>query len=224
METEFADDVDDALEQFEEKESSGSTAMARRRIQEAMLGCHLDLATKEDRARFTKQLIDQYSTVSQGQLRREAETLGVLARGAGATRSGMARMIADQHIAEVRPKEAERKREKAKVNAAKPPRGPRPTYPAEIKAAAKRAAELLGPGFVPGPKQHLAVRAVVADRDPAKLVGMTRLSLEKYAKDGSIAKPARARLKGLADQVGDVGARNRNLAAILVVMIEEKAA
>jgi hypothetical protein len=202
----------------------GACSMADTRRDEAREGLSPDLATKDDRAEFKRRLTELYKSVSSGQLRREAEVLGVLGRGDNGTRSGMTRAIVEHWIAEIRPAEHARNLTKQAERARKPKvsRGPRKTYPPEVKAWVKKGQDLLGPGFVPGPKQHLAVRAVVGDQDVETLVGMSQYNLQHYATTGAVAKQDRAQLKELADKVDDVGARNRNLAAILCVIMEER--
>ena len=212
-----------ATEEKQER-SYGANSMADHRVEQAMQGLSPDLSTKEDRAAFTKALLDEYATVSTGQVRREAEARHVIEKAAHATRNGMAKAIAEEHVRRLRPDEHARNEAKAveRANRPKVSRGPRKTYPPEVKAWVKQAASLLGAGFVPGPKQHLAVREVVGLKEVEDVAGVSWSSLQTYATTGAIVKDDREQLKRLADQVDDVGARNRNLAAILCVIMDER--
>jgi hypothetical protein len=98
----------------------------------------------------------------------------------------------------------------------------KPKYDDEVRFAAKRAKELLGGKHAPGPKQHLSVRKVIGDRDPAAYVGLSASALKKFAETGHLAKDKRGKLDELAARVGDPWARGRSLAAILTALVEER--
>lgn len=121
--------------------------------------------------------------------------------------------------------------------------GKRPKYPAEITAAVRRAKEVRGtPHGAPGAKQHVKVRDQVDKRvgrpgpgskpAPAKadevlvIVGMTKAVLVKAASGKMPTEKLREQegLRQLAREVGDPYCTGRNLASILVALVEEREA
>lgn len=93
-------------------------------------------------------------------------------------------------------------------------------YNAEVRDAAKRVREILGPNAgAPGPKQVKRVATVLKDRGPVEASGIGAKALKAYAEKKEKPKDA-GKLQELAREVKDPWATGRRLAAILVALHE----
>jgi hypothetical protein len=106
-----------------------------------------------------------------------------------------------------KPKDAEPSKKKSK-----------PTYPDEVRAAAKAVRDALPDNAkAPGPKQVAAVVKALGDDRPAARAGISKAKLKAWAATGERPDDY-AKLRPLAKAVGDPWATGRRLAAILVAL------
>jgi hypothetical protein len=93
-------------------------------------------------------------------------------------------------------------------------------YPTEIRDAAKRVREILGPkAGAPGPKQVKRVATVLKGEDAIKASGVSKRALKAYAEKKERPDEVK-QLQELATKVKDPWATGRRLAAILVALDE----
>jgi hypothetical protein len=107
-----------------------------------------------------------------------------------------------------------------------PAKTARSTYPAEITEAVRLAKAARGMSkHAPGAKQHVMVRAVVGDgATVAEIVKASGAKSEKHLRalaDGSAPTADVGVLRPLGGQFDDPWCRGRNLASILVAMVDQ---
>lgn len=116
-------------------------------------------------------------------------------------------------------------RRKGGTSGSRKPGASRPKYPAEVTERVRLAKAARGTkNGAPGAKQHLLVEKALDGADPAKAAGMSERKLRQAASGKMTTEELRAEqgLKDLGRSIPDQFCRGRNLASMLVAIIDQR--